>query len=409
MLLPTKTKGLLLSQNDMSVIVHHSIYDVSTDWDKAAPNNNIFLQRKYLQLLEDFPPAECGFIYLLFYQKSNPVGVAIGQIGKFNAEDSINESDENEKRCPFSSVFNFIKGLVRSSVKIEALLIGNALLTGEHNVYFQGNDISKTQQIKLVEEAIQLSTKELDKRGRNISLFYIKEYHEDHRAEAQTWVEKKYHEFTAQPDMILMMRPEWETFEDYLAAMSSKYRVRVKRAKKKGKDIVKVPFDAQKIEENLPRIHELYQRIAEKSVFNLVNLNPNYFLELKKRFGDDFRLVGYYIDETLVGYYTTIKNHDELEAHFLGYDQSFNHKHQMYLNILYDIIQVGFEEKSTRINFARTALEIKSSVGAEPSDMFWYLRHRNNFSNKFLAQIVNYINPKEEWVQRKPFKEIKES
>ena len=409
MLLPTKTKGLLLKEKDMSVIIHHSIYDVSDDWNKAAPTDNVFLQKKYLRLLEDFPPADCYFVYLLFYKNSKPVGVAIGQVGTFNAEDSINENDAKEKRCPFGSVFSFIKGLVMSSVKVEALLCGNALLTGEHNVYFDKNEVSESKQIELLEEAIQLSAKELDKRGRNISLFYIKEYHEDHRAVAQTWVDKKYHEFTAQPDMILEMKPEWDTFEDYMAAMSSKYRVRVKRAIKKGKDIVKVPFDAKKIEENLPRIHELYKRIAEGSVFNLVDLNPNYFLELKKRFGDDFRLVGYYVDDTLIGYYTTIKNHHELEAHFLGYDQAYNHQYQMYLNILYDIIKVGFEEKSTHINFARTALEIKSSVGAEPSDMFWYLRHRNNFSNKFLAQIVNYINPKEEWTQRRPFKEQKES
>jgi len=406
-LLPTKSKGLLLKQKDMSVIIHHSIYDVSDDWTKAAPKHNIFLQRKYLQLLEDVPPLDCYFVYLLFYKKSKPVGIAIGQVGTFSAKDSINENDIKEKPCPFGSVYNFIKGLVRSSVNVEALLCGNALLTGEHNVYFDEDEVAENQQIELLEEAIQLSAKELDKRGRNISLFYIKEYHEDHRAIAQTWVDKKYHEFTAQPDMILKMRPEWETFEDYMAAMSSKYRVRVKRAMKKGKDIVKVPFDIQKIEENLPRIYELYQRIAEGSVFNLVNLNPNYFLELKKRFGDDFRLVGYYLDDTLIGYYTTIKNHHELEAHFLGYDQSYNHQCQMYLNILYDIIKVGLEEKSTHINFARTALEIKSSVGAEPSDMFWYLRHRNNFSNKFLAQIVNYINPKEEWVQRRPFKDQK--
>ena len=392
----------------MSVIIHHSIYDVSDDWNKAAPADNVFLQKKYLRLLEDVPPKDCHFVYLLFYKNSNPIGVAIGQIGTFSAEDSINENDvkEKEKPCPFGSVYNFIKGLVRSSVKVEALLCGNALLTGEHNVYFDNNEITEKQQIELLEEAIQLTAKELDKRGHNISLFYIKEYHEDHRAIAQTWVDRKYHEFTAQPDMILNIRPEWETFEDYLAAMSSKYRVRVKRAIKKGKDIVKVPFDVKKIEENLDRINELYLRIAKGSVFNLVNLNPNYFLELKKRFGDDFRLVGYYIDDVLIGYYTTIKNHHELEAHFLGYDQAYNHQYQMYLNILYDIIKVGFEEKSTHINFARTALEIKSSVGAEPSDMFWYLRHRSNFSNKFLAQIVNYINPKEEWVQRRPFKEV---
>ena len=99
MLLPTKTKGLLLNEKDMSVIIHHSIYDVSDDWEKAAPTDNVFLQKKYLQLLEDFPPEDCYFVYLLFYRKSKPVGVAIGQVGTFNAEDSINENDVRcEKR-----------------------------------------------------------------------------------------------------------------------------------------------------------------------------------------------------------------------------------------------------------------------------------------------------------------------
>ena len=77
----------------------------------------------------------------------------------------------------------------------------------------------------------------------------------------------------------------------------------------------------------------------------------------------------------------------------------------MYLNILYDIIKVGFEQECKSIVFARTALEIKSSVGAEPHEMYWYLRHRNKISNRFLSQIVDYLNPKDDWVQRKPFKD----
>ena len=76
----------------------------------------------------------------------------------------------------------------------------------------------------------------------------------------------------------------------------------------------------------------------------------------------------------------------------------------MYLNILYDIIKIGFDQKCRSVVFARTALEIKSSVGAEPHEMYWYLRHRNKVSNRFLSQIVDYLNPKDDWVQRKPFK-----
>jgi len=205
--------------------------------------------------------------------------------------------------------------------------------------------------------------------------------------------------------MILNFREGWESFDDYLAAMSSKYRVRVKRAFKKGAAIERKDFTVDDIRKNLPKIFELYEWIADASVFNLVKLNPDYFVGLKEKLGDDFKMTGYYIDGEFVAFFTTIKNHHELEAHFLGYNESFNRPHQMYLNILYDIIKIAFDQKCSEVVFARTALEIKSSVGAEPHQMYWYLRHRNSFSNRFLSQIVDYLNPKDEWTQRKPFKD----
>ena len=82
---------------------------------------------------------------------------------------------------------------------------------------------------------------------------------------------------------------------------------------------------------------------------------------------------------------------DYFYFHILHY-HVFLHQ-MMYLNILYDIIKIGFDQKCRSVVFARTALEIKSSVGAEPHEMYWYLRHRNKVSNRFLSQIVDYLNP----------------
>ena len=403
------TTGYLLPQKNMSVVIHHSIHDVSDDWDLAAPAHNVFLQKKYLQVLENNPPEKVHFVYMLYYKNAKPVGVAIGQVGNFSAEKSIQEDDGKKTPCPFSVITNFIKSFVARKVDITAMVCGNALLTGEHhNIYFKNGEVSEEAEYEILNDTLKFAQKELDKKGIQITLTYLKEYHHRQRPLTQKLlVEKnKFHEFTAQPNMVLNLREGWETFEDYMAAMSSKYRVRVKRAFKKGAAIEKREFGIAEIKENLPRIYELYEGIAEGSVFNLVKLNPQYFIGLKETFGDDFRMTAYYIDDNLVAFFTTIKNHDELEAHFLGYDQSFNREHQMYLNILYDIIKIGFEQKCKCIVFARTALEIKSSVGAEPHEMYWYLRHRNKISNRFLSQIVDYLNPKDEWEQRRPFKEV---
>jgi hypothetical protein len=402
--------GYLLPQKDISVLIYHSINDVNGDWNAAAPEHNLFLQKKYLQLLENNPPENVHFVYMLYYKRSKPIGVAIGQVGNFSAEKSINENnepDEKENPSTLSIVTNFIKSFFAKKVDITALVCGNALLTGEsHNICFREGEVSVEEEFHILNDTMKFVQRELDKKGVYIALTYLKEYHQRQRPQAQQFlVEKnKFHEFTAQPNMVLYFRDDWKNFEDYLAAMSSKYRVRVKRAFKKGVAIQRKVFDIQDIEDNLDRIYDLYSRIAEGSVFNLVKLNPKYFVALKAKLGADFTMIGYYIEGELTAFFTTIKNYHELEAHFLGYDEAFNREHQMYLNILYDIIKIGFDQKCRSVVFARTALEIKSSVGAEPHEMYWYLRHRNKVSNRFLSQIVDYLNPKDDWVQRKPFK-----
>jgi hypothetical protein len=89
---------------------------------------------------------------------------------------------------------------------------------------------------------------------------------------------------------------------------------------------------------------------------------------------------------------------------FLGYNKEENLHSQLYLNTLFDIIKQGIESKFSKINFSRTALEIKSSVGAVPQEMCCYMKHRSNFSNKFIRPILDYLNPEIEWVPRHPFK-----
>ena len=339
------TNGYLLPQKDISVVIYHSIHDVGEEWNAAAPEHNLFLQKTYLQLLEDNPPENVHFVYMLYFKKSKPVGVAIGQVGNFSADKNINdetssEAEESKTRCLILGVSNFLKSFVAKKVDITAFVCGNALLTGEsHNICFRDGEVTKEDEYNILNDTMIFVQKELDKKDVHISLTYLKEYHQSQRPLSQKLlVEKnKYHEFTAQPNMVLDFREDWNSFDDYLAAMSSKYRVRVKRAFKKGVAIERKDFGVTEIEENLERIYDLYSRIADGSVFNLVKLNPRYFVALKEKLGDDFKMTGYYIDGKLAAFFTTIKNYHEIEAHFLGYDETYNREHQMYLNILYDL------------------------------------------------------------------------
>ncbi|HMP29029.1 MAG TPA: hypothetical protein PKD85_05490 [Saprospiraceae bacterium] len=113
---------------------------------------------------------------------------------------------------------------------------------------------------------------------------------------------------------------------------------------------------------------------------------------------------GYFKDDQLVGFYTCLNNLGRLDAHFLGYDKAINEEHQLYLNMLYDMIQLGIDQKCYKIFMSRTAIEIKNSVGAVPYDMVCYFRHNNTLVNTFVKPIFEIYKPKNDHVLRSPFK-----
>ena len=106
----------------------------------------------------------------------------------------------------------------------------------------------------------------------------------------------------------------------------------------------------------------------------------------------------------MLGLCTTLRNGRELEAHFLGFDPAANRRYQLYLNMLYDMIGEGIEAGAKLLVFARTAMEIKSSVGARAVDMDLLLRANHSWFNKVVPSLIRLLEPKVEWTPRNPFR-----
>jgi hypothetical protein len=69
-----------------------------------------------------------------------------------------------------------------------------------------------------------------------------------------------------------------------------------------------------------------------------------------------------------------------MDTYFLGYDDSIQREKMLYLNMLYDMIAYSINKGFKEIIFARTALEIKSSVG-KTNQMYGYIGHTNPVVN----------------------------
>ena len=68
------------------------------------------------------------------------------------------------------------------------------------------------------------------------------------------------------------------------------------------------------------------------------------------------------------------------------------------------MVHFAIQNKFTSIVYARTAMEIKSSVGAESREMIMYMKHTNGFINAILKQVFSFMNPLQKWKERHPFK-----
>ena len=93
-----------------------------------------------------------------------------------------------------------------------------------------------------------------------------------------------------------------------------------------------------------------------------------------------------------------------MDTYFLGYDESIQRDKMLYLNMLYDMIAYSINQGFKEIVFARTALEIKSSVGAKPVKMYGLITHSNALINKNIGKLFDYLEPKTDWNERNPFK-----
>lgn len=397
---------LTSGSKDIQLSIYSSIEDAKSEWNAIVPDENVFLQEQFLRVLEEYPPEGMQYRYLIFKDDQNLFGVAYCQVQYFKADESINQPIDGDDPCFFKAIGKSLRDLVSKMVEFNSLVCGNLLLTGEHGYYFDYSKVEQKQAYELLVDALNTTIQHLSKEGINTPLIFLKDYFPDTSSVAKkVYAPAKFHDFEFQPNMLLNIHPEWSNFDDYLSAMSSKYRVRARRAFKKGKDFSKRELSLEEIDENRERIYELYEMVLNHAGFNTMVLNKEYFFGLKKRLEDNFQLVGYYLNDELVGFYTTIINHEELEAHFLGFDHTYNRTHQIYLNMLYDMIKRGIYCGSKQLVFARTALEIKSSVGAVAHDMQCYLRLQNKLHNRLLMKsIVNYLNTPEEWTPRHPFK-----
>ncbi len=382
-------------KNNYSYQIYSSTSQLPESWNELAVST-IFLSKEYLTILEKSAPFNMSCHFIGIFEKETLVGIAVSQFLDLNHLESFGNRDQ----CIKSSVRNVIFKNFCSRI----LLIGNNTLTGQ-NAFVISENANPSEVVITIKKAV-LALKEIFKaKGKKVHMCGFKDFCKEELSALEIPEFNPYLRFSTQPNMIFRVRENWKTEEDYVAALSKKYRDQYKRARKKTTGLVKKQLSLVEIKAQEEVIYDLYLHVAKCAPFNTFFLPKNHFAVFKEQLKDNFLFYGYFENEKLIGFNTLIKNGSDLDTYFLGYDDSVQREKMLYLNMLYDMIGYAIKEQFKTVIFARTALEIKSSVGAKPIKMFGLMSHDNTFINSRLDFFFRYLEPETIWQERHPFQE----
>ena len=379
---------------EISFKIYNSVKDLPALWDTVA-QSNVFLQTSYLSVLERSAPVNMECFYIGIFENSELIGVSLAQYLDLNKLESFGERD----KCFKTIIRNFIFKNFAS----HTLFLGNNMITGQNGYVFSKEiDFNHISDI-LLQRADEI-TLYFKKKGISIHLVSFKDFYDHCSVELKKYRFSNIYEFNTQPNMIFYLDQNWKSLDDYVAALSKKYRDQFKRARKKFDGIQMKNLSYDEVLQNEEKIYELYHYVAKNAPFNTFFLSKNNFSTLKGQCGNRFQIFGYFLNDELVGFHTLLLNDETLETYFFFFFYHIQKENMLYLNMLYNMTEYGIQNGFKRIIFGRTALEIKSSVGATPVQMSGFIYHNNKLINRFIGKIFRNLEPELHWQQRHPFK-----
>ncbi|MCA0131420.1 hypothetical protein [Winogradskyella alexanderae] len=371
--------------------IFQSIKDIPNDfWDDLDCTGNIYYTPEFLYAFEKANKA-IAFNYIFILKNDHVVAFANTQIVTIGIETIT-------KNIRMSSKLRNLINRFFCNSHIRVLFCGNVFLSGEYGTFLKVGE-NKIETFK----AIAGGVSKLSKSTKRLQTIFIKDFEDESLYITEHLESFDYASMEVESNMIINLKPEWDSFETFKEALKSKYRVKANRADSKSKALTSKLFNTEDIIKYKTELQELYQNTIDNADFNAQILNLDTYIYLKESFKDLFIVKGYFLNGKLVGFLSAMTNQSHLDAHFIGIDYSKNKEYAIYPRILNDYVRLGISTKSKQINLGRTASEIKSTLGAIPKNLTCYCKHKRYIPNKILKPFIKNVQIKS-FKQHQPFK-----
>ena len=374
------------SKSPIRVESYSQIGSLPPDWDLLLPENHC-LKTNLLGVVEESKISNLENNYLMVYEQGFLIGVIYLQHLKISPQHFGGPKLD-------SAGYSWIKRILSLHFN-EIVVCGSAFRTNFPGYYFR-KEVSKNKVFEILEAWFSQTQTRCGYCG-----LVVKDCPE------YLVPKNKFKAYNEDVTMALNIASTWNNFDDYQNDLSKKYRQRCKKIRQQGQALERRLLNVEDIEKYSSEIEELYLNVTMKQSVRIGIVNAAYFVEMKKAFGDNFILQGYFNNQNLVAFSSYILYPlGEMEIHLVGMNYKVNSEFGLYFNLLFDGVEFAITNKFKRLELGRTAHTAKASLGAEPAAVNNYLYLRRGMP----ALAFNILNTwfrnsiGDDWKTRTPFK-----
>ncbi|GAA6141902.1 GNAT family N-acetyltransferase [Hydrogenophaga sp. 5NK40-0174] len=362
-------------------------------WDALAEKETVFLSRAYLRTLEEHTPVNMSLRYVLATDAGRPVAIMLFQRLAV---------DGGRLRKPGGKS---LLAKPMSGYKEHMLVCGNLLVWGPRAVAFASDCEDEAQLWRAVGEALY-RVRRADRLLGQSDFAMIKDFPGDNTTAPQALRLLGYRSVETEPDMVLAISPQWKSFDDYLASLTSGYRSNCKKLTKSCAEagVVFRTMGADEMTTRQDELHALYNQVHQAQGLRLASLVPGYLPAMAKALGPEhFVCRVAERNGQLLGFVTTVKDGDTAVGYYIGYDRTSNADAPLYLSLLQSTIEDAIGFGAAQLSLGRTALEPKAKMGCKPVPLACGIRHRVSALNWVISALTKTA-VHDEPPERSPFK-----
>lgn len=378
-------------------------------WDRlvdACTESSFFLDARSVRALFEAGGRQ---VYAVVWHQGPSTDPA-AWVGVAVVEDTRAESHQLEHHMASRSTwFKFLSrrlhgrnGVLRFPVRV----MGSVLGSGGHAYRFAPS-VPPAQRRELVSSALVQSLRQrpghAHPRVALVKDFPLHDAEAGGRSGGSRWL-PDWVDLEFDPVMRLPLDPGWTGLDDYLGALRTKSRTKVKRILTCSESCSLTEWNLAEVEEHAQALYELYAQVYEEASFRLGYLVPGDLVAAKRQWGDDFKVQVIHHGDRLVAFQCGYVTRTTVEAFFVGFHRGLNRDLSLYQRMLVEFIRWGIEAGAKEVVMGRTALDIKSSVGALPEHWYCSVHFKNPLLQRGARLAAKQYWPRYERLKR-PWKQ----